>query len=196
MRWRVRLEQLYGESRRNKWFRHFAVFCRVALALGFVPSGLVKLRGERFTGLPPNNPLGHYFDALFLTGYYYTFIGVSQLLAAVLLLIPRTALLGAILYFPIILNITVLAYATRFEGVGLRPPQTHPAIRADRTRSSRPRQDRQVSTLVFRIGLRSACRHRRRQHLSVRRAARQLSTRVHERVQVLAQQFNRLPRFL
>jgi hypothetical protein len=86
------------------------------LALGFIPSGLVKVRGERFTGLLSNHPLGHYFDALFLTGYYYTFIGVVQLVTAVLLLIPRTALLGAMLYFPIMLNICVLTYATRFEG--------------------------------------------------------------------------------
>lgn len=112
----ARLEQLYVDSRRNKWFRYFAVFCRVALALGFIPAGIVKVTGERFTGLPSNHPLGHYFDALYLTGYYYTFIGVGQLIAALLLLIPRTALLGAILYFPIILNICVLAYAVRFEG--------------------------------------------------------------------------------
>lgn len=72
--------------------------------------------GERFSALPSNHPLGHYFDALHLTGYYYNFIGVGQLMAALLLLIPRTALLGAILYFPIILNICVLTYAVRFEG--------------------------------------------------------------------------------
>ena len=96
--------------------RYFAVFCRVALALGFIPSGIVKVMGQRFTALPSNHPLGHYFDALQLTGFYYTFIGVSQLTAALLLLIPRTALLGAVLYLPIILNICVLTYATRFEG--------------------------------------------------------------------------------
>ena len=110
------LERLYGELRRNKWLRYFAVFCRIALALGFIPSGIVKVTGERFTGLPSNHPLGHYFDALHLTGYYYTFIGVGQLIAALLLLIPRTALLGAIFYFPIILNICVLTYSVRFEG--------------------------------------------------------------------------------
>jgi uncharacterized membrane protein YphA (DoxX/SURF4 family) len=113
------LEQLHGEWRHNRWLRYFAVFCRVVLALGFIPAGIVKLRGERFTGLPPNNPLGHYFDALLLTRYYYTFIGVGQLTAALLLLIPRTALLGALLYFPIILNIWVLASATRFNGTRL-----------------------------------------------------------------------------
>lgn len=112
----AQLDVLYHESKRNRWLRYFAVFCRVALALGFIPSGIVKVMGERFTGLPSNHPLGHYFDALQLTGFYYTFIGVSQLTAALLLLIPRTTLLGAILYLPIILNICVLTYATRFEG--------------------------------------------------------------------------------
>jgi hypothetical protein len=93
------LERLSAELKRNKWLRYFAIFCRIALALGFIPSGVVKVMGERFTALPSNHPLGHYFDALYLTGYYYTFIGVGQLIAALLLLIPRTALLGAIVYF-------------------------------------------------------------------------------------------------
>jgi uncharacterized membrane protein YphA (DoxX/SURF4 family) len=112
----TRFEQLHDESKRNRWFRSFAGFCRIALALGFVPAGIVKVTGERFTGLPSNHPLGHYFDALHATGFYYTFIGVGQLTAALLLLVPGTALLGAILYFPIILNICVLAHAVRFEG--------------------------------------------------------------------------------
>lgn len=116
MRMLTNLERTYEELRRNKWLRWFAVFCRVSLALGFIPAGIVKVTGERFTGLPSNNPLGHYFDALFLTRFYYTFIGVAQLVTAFLLLIPRTALLGAILYFPIILNIFVLVHATRFNG--------------------------------------------------------------------------------
>ncbi len=112
----IDLDRLHGESKRNKWLRYFVVFCRLALALGFIPSGIVKVMGERFTALPSNHPLGHYFDALHLTGYYYTFIGIGQLMAALLLLIPRTALLGAVIYFPIILNICVLTYAVRFEG--------------------------------------------------------------------------------
>jgi len=112
----AKVDRLYDECKRNQWLRYFAVACRVALALGFIPSGIVKVMGERFTALPSNHPLGHYFDALYLTGSYYRFIGVCQLTVALLLLIPRTALLGAILYFPIILNICFLAYATRFEG--------------------------------------------------------------------------------
>src|ERR1043166_2777148 len=111
-----RIEEIYYEAKADKWFKRFAVFCRVALAASFIPAGYVKIIGERFTGLPSNHPLGHYFDALHLTGFYYTFIGLSQVTAALLLLIPRTTLLGAILYLPIIVNICVLAYATRFEG--------------------------------------------------------------------------------
>jgi uncharacterized membrane protein YphA (DoxX/SURF4 family) len=111
-----RLDKHYLEAKGNKWFRYFTVFCRISLALGFIISGIVKIKGERFTALSANHPLGHYFDALHQTGYYYTFIGLGQVLAALLLLIPRTALLGAIIYFPIILNICVLAYSVRFEG--------------------------------------------------------------------------------
>lgn len=115
-----RLEELYYEAKSDKWFRNFAVFCRLALAASFIPSGLIKILGERFaSGLPSNNPLGHYFDALQLTGYYYTFIGVVQVVTALFLLIPRTSLLGALMYFPIILNICVLTYATRFAGTRL-----------------------------------------------------------------------------
>ena len=112
----TKLERFYYEAKGNKWFRYFTVFCRIALALGFIPSGIVKIMGERFTALPANHPLGHYFDALYQTGFYYTFIGVGQIVTALLLLIPRTALLGALIYFPTVLNICILAYATRFEG--------------------------------------------------------------------------------
>ena len=110
------LEQLYYEAKGNKWLRYFTIFCRIVLALGFIPSGIVKIMGERFTALSVNHPLGHYLEALHLTGYYYTYIGVIQVVAALLLLIPRTALLGAIIYFTIIFNICILAYAVRFEG--------------------------------------------------------------------------------
>src|SRR3954463_16125221 len=112
-----RIEEIYYEAKADKWFKQFAVFCRIVLAASFIPAGYLKIIGERFAeGLPSHNPLGHYFDALYLTGYYYTFIGIVQIITAILLLIPRTSLLGALMYFPIILNICVLTYATRFDG--------------------------------------------------------------------------------
>ena len=117
-----KIGRLYIEAKHNRWMRYFAVFNRVALAAGFLPSGFVKIMGERFTSLSNNQPMGHYLEALFHTGYYYTFIGIAQVTAAILLLIPRTAVLGALLYFPIILNICILSFSVRFEGSLISSP--------------------------------------------------------------------------
>ena len=112
-----KLDQLHLEITGNKWLHYFAIFLRLALAFGFITSGIVKIMGERFaSGLSVNHPMGHYLEALHHTGFYYTFIGVMQVIAAILLLVPRTVALGALLYFPVILNICVLSYAVRFEG--------------------------------------------------------------------------------
>ena len=111
------LDRLHARTVQNRWLWLFSIFCRLALAAGFIPAAFVKLVDERFaSGLHANHPMGHYLEALHQTGFYYWFIGVAQLAAAVFLLIPRTVTLGAFLYFPVILNITVLTYATRFDG--------------------------------------------------------------------------------
>jgi uncharacterized membrane protein YphA (DoxX/SURF4 family) len=111
------LDRLHSQAKQNSWLWLFSIFCRLALAAGFFPSGMVKILGERFaSGLSANHPMGSYLVALHHTGYYYTFIGVVQVAAAIMLLIPRTVTLGAFLYFPIILNICILTYAVRFDG--------------------------------------------------------------------------------
>jgi uncharacterized membrane protein YphA (DoxX/SURF4 family) len=113
----AKLDQLHQQAHANKWLRYFALFLRLALAFGFITSGMVKIAGERFaSGLSVNHPMGQYLEALHHTGFYYTFIGIVQVVAAILLLIPRTVALGALLYFPVILNICILSYAVRFEG--------------------------------------------------------------------------------
>ena len=118
----TRFERYHLKARHNIWIGWFAIFCRFALALGFIPPGIQKIIGERFTALPDVHPMGSYLTALFHTGYYYTTIGVFQVVAGLLLLIPRTATLGAVLYFPIILNITILSFAVRFDGSLLSSP--------------------------------------------------------------------------
>lgn len=117
------LEQYYIQIKGNRWYWLFAIFCRVILAYAFIAAGMVKILGERFaSGLSVVHPMGAYLEALHHTGYYYTFIGIAQVVAAVLLLIPRTVLLGALLYFPIIVNIWVLSFAVRFEGSFVTSP--------------------------------------------------------------------------
>jgi uncharacterized membrane protein YphA (DoxX/SURF4 family) len=96
--------------------RAFTWVTRILLAVAFVPSGLVKLQGERFTRLGVDNPVGFFFEAFYRTGFYWNFLGAAQLLAALLILIPRTRVLGAIVYFPIILNIFLITYAMHFKG--------------------------------------------------------------------------------
>lgn len=116
------LDSVHLQVKQNLWMRYLTVFTRVLLAWAFIPSGMVKIIGERFTSLSVNHPMGQYLEALHHTGYYYTFIGIVQVTAAILLLIPRTALLGAILYFPVILNICLLSLAVRFEGSHISSP--------------------------------------------------------------------------
>ena len=117
-----KLDTWHAEVSSNKWMRYFTTFTRLALVAGFLPPGYVKIIGERFTDLHNNQPMGHYLEALHHTGYYYTFIGYVQILAAILLLLPRTVVLGTLLYLPVILNICILSLAVRFEGSLLTAP--------------------------------------------------------------------------
>lgn len=110
-------EKFYLTIKNNRWYWLFSIFCRFSLAFGFIAAGVVKIMGERFaSGLSTIHPMGSYLEALHHTGYYYSFIGIVQVIAAILLIIPRTVLLGALLYFPIIVNICILSFALRFEG--------------------------------------------------------------------------------
>lgn len=96
--------------------RFFTVATRALLAIAFLPSGFVKLQGERFTKLGIDTPVGFFFEAFYRTGFYWNFLGAAQLLAAILLLIPRTRVLGAVVYFPIILNIFLITLSMHFQG--------------------------------------------------------------------------------
>ena len=116
MKFSARLDAIHLRARKNRWLHYFAIFCRVALAAGFIPSGMQKVLGERFTVLAIDHPMGNFLEAFYHTGYYYPFVGLMQVLAAILLLIPRTVTIGAFIYLPIILNICILSLAVRFEG--------------------------------------------------------------------------------
>ena len=111
-----RLNSLHAVVRRNYWLGWFTVGVRVLLAIGFMPSGMTKVLGNRFTLLGVETPIGFFFEALYQSGFYWRFIGLAQLTAAGLLLVPRTATLGAIVYFPIILNIFMITVSLGFTG--------------------------------------------------------------------------------
>jgi hypothetical protein len=117
-----KLDLLHTQARSNRWMGYFTTFTRLTLVAGFLPAGYVKIIGERFTDLHEKQPMGHYLEALHHTGYYYNFIGYAQIFAALLLLIPRTVVLGTLIYLPIIFNILILSLAVRFEGSLLTAP--------------------------------------------------------------------------
>lgn len=110
------LDRFHARARETRWLRWFTVMTRVLLALGFTPSGWTKLQGHRFTSLGLEDPVGFFFEAMYRTGFYWSFLGLVQLTAALLLLIPRTATLGALLYFPVILNIFLITVSMHFRG--------------------------------------------------------------------------------
>lgn len=110
------LDDLHVAVTRRWWTQAFTAFARVLLAIGFIPPSYKKIIHEPFTSLPDSNPVGHYFNALYQTGFYYEFLGWGQMIAAILLLFPRTAHLGALLFLPIIANIAVLTASVGFQG--------------------------------------------------------------------------------
>ena len=113
------LDDLHISLTRRWWTQMFTAFVRCLLALGFIPPSIPKILHKPFTILPETNPVGAYFNALYNTGFYYEFIGWAQITAAILLLIPRTSHIGAVMFLPIIANIAVLTCSVSFVGTWL-----------------------------------------------------------------------------
>lgn len=113
---RARLLSIQAAARRQPAFQRLAVISRILLAAGFVPTALIKVAGQRFTTIPIDHPVGFFFEAMYRSGAYWNFIGWVQLIAGVLILIPRTATLGAVLFYPVILNIFVITTSMGFSG--------------------------------------------------------------------------------
>ncbi len=65
------------------------IWTRYLIGFAFIPSGLKKLVGERFTQIPVSNPIGFFFEALYQSGIYWNFLGFIQVLAAFLLMTQR-----------------------------------------------------------------------------------------------------------
>lgn len=89
---------------------------RIAIGFAYIPAGLKKVLGQPFTD-PGNRGAFHDFLHAFLaTGGFYRFVGVLQLVAAVLLMTQRRATLGAVLALPIATAIAGFCWSTA------RPP--------------------------------------------------------------------------
>lgn len=92
---------------------------RYLLAFAFIPSGMKKVLGQRFTSIGTDNPIGYFFEALFRTGMYWNFLGWGQLIAAVLMMTQLFATLGNLIFFFIITNIFFITVSMHFTGTWL-----------------------------------------------------------------------------
>jgi hypothetical protein len=92
---------------------------RYLLAFAFIPSGMKKILGQRFTSIGTDNPIGYFFEALFRSGMYWNFLGWGQLIAAGLMMTQLFSTLGNLLYFFIITNIFFITVSMHFTGTWL-----------------------------------------------------------------------------
>lgn len=114
-----RLDRLHARVRGSGLLYRFTLATRILLAVGFVPTGTVKLLGRRFTRMDPASDIGAFFEVMYQSGGYWRFIGAAQVVAGILILIPRTATLGAVLFTPVIASIFVITLSYDFRGTPL-----------------------------------------------------------------------------
>ena len=100
------------------WAQLFVIYTRYLIGGAFVFSSLVKIEGKRFTkDSGADNPIDsawHFFETMYASGLYWRFIGTAQLVAGLLLMTQRFSKLGALLNFPIILNIFIITLSYYF----------------------------------------------------------------------------------
>lgn len=98
-----------------KYFDYFILIIRVLLAWTFISYGWEKLMDGQF-GLSQEEMIKPIKDlSLFRVSWYLfdhqpfkLFIGISQLICGILLLINRTVIIGAFMFLPIVINILVI----------------------------------------------------------------------------------------
>ena len=91
------------------------ILVRYALGLAFVYASIFKIRGIRFTPESgenaPINALPYLLESMYRSGFYWHFVGWGQLIAGYLLMSHFFSTLGAVVYFPIMLNIFLITTA-------------------------------------------------------------------------------------
>jgi hypothetical protein len=92
------------------------IYTRYLIGGAFVFASLIKIKGHRFTQIAEDggHSVGHFFEMMYQSGLYWQFLGWAQLVAGLLLLTQRFAMLGAVLFLGIIANIFVITLSYDF----------------------------------------------------------------------------------
>ena len=105
------------------WLQLFIIYTRYLIGGAFVFASLIKIKGLRFTthsgAEAPIHSAWHFFETMYQSGLYWQFLGFGQLIAGFFLMTQRYSKLGAVLFYPIILNVFVITLSYEFGGTPL-----------------------------------------------------------------------------
>ncbi|MEO7211430.1 hypothetical protein [Mucilaginibacter sp.] len=106
------MEKSISRLKQNLLLQLFTINLRYLIGSSFVFASIFKIEGIRFMPQPgknvPTGSLPHFFEAMYQADIYWHFIGWGQLIAGFLLMSQTFSTLGAVAFFPIMLNIFVI----------------------------------------------------------------------------------------
>ncbi len=109
--------------KQRKYLQIFTIYLRYLIGGAFVFASIIKIAGGRFTGESgehvPIDEAWHFFETLYRSGLYWKFLGLSQLVAGCLLMTQKFSKLGALVFFPISINIFVITLSYDFNNTPL-----------------------------------------------------------------------------
>lgn len=94
--------------------RLFVIYLRYLTGFAFVFASIVKIKGERFTVIPPTEPVGYFFEAMYQSGFYWNFLGWAQFISGALLMSQRFSTIGALVFLPVITNVCLITHSVNF----------------------------------------------------------------------------------
>lgn len=107
---------MYEKLRQNDFCLWLIINIRFVLGFAFLPSGMTKLLGHRFTSISVDNPVGLFFENMYNTGFYWNFLGFSQVIFGVLMMTQRFASFATLFFIAILTNIWLITISLEFKG--------------------------------------------------------------------------------
>jgi hypothetical protein len=106
------LAALIARLHGKRWANLCVINLRFLIGFAFIPAALKKVLDQPFTDPTNTGPFHDFLHAFHATGWFYQFVGVMQLVVALLLFSQRFATLGALLALPILTAITAFCWST------------------------------------------------------------------------------------
>lgn len=112
--------KLTDRIKQKVFFQVFIIYTRYLIGAAFVFASVIKILGGRFTTISgesePISSAWHLFETLYQSGLYWKFLGVSQLIAGLLLMTQRYSKLGALAFTGVAANVFVITLSYYFAG--------------------------------------------------------------------------------